>query len=656
MAVGEAHGLLPDPYVVLGQAAAATTTIKVGTAVAVPLRAPLLAASAMATLHALSGGRASFSLGRGDGAMKVLRRGPLKVAEFDAYVHDVQAYLQREDVELDEVVTSMSRIDDFDPSLALPPPTLNIAATGPRTIEVAARWADGISFSVGADVERLRNAIGLAHEACEKVGRDPASLTLGCYVQVAVTDDADASAREAIRGLVVTHARFSGFEARPVGDVEAADHERYRQAVETMEAVYRDHPRRRRAHRGRQAGRDRLLPTLGRRRRADRRVRDRRAGRLLRGAAAGDRRARDRADLHRHARGRRRPRRAERREDRARGPGGGAAMTALTGREVHLVAFPRGEVRESDFEVVEAPVGSVGPGQVLVRNTWTSVDPGLRLRLRERGPEGYFVAFPLRAPMDGIMTIGEVVESRADGFAEGDTVWHASGWRDYAVVTAGEEALRGLGTLRRLDVADTPPQSYLGLLGANGLTAYAGLLRVAGLREGDEVWVSAAAGSVGSIVAQLAKLRGHRVVGSAGSAEKVAYLLDELGLDAAFDYHDGPVAELLREAAPDGIDVYFDNVGGDHLEAAIGALRRGGRIAICGRSRSTTRPSLRRARATSSSSSPRTSRFAGSAARATATFSTRCSASSAPWCAAADCAGARPWSRASSTPPPLSRA
>ena len=248
----------------------------------------------------------------------------------------------------------MSRIDDFDPSLALPPPTLNIAATGPRTIEVAARWADGISFSVGADIERLRNAIGLAHEACAKVGRDPASLTLGCYVQVAVTDDADASAREAIRGLVVTHARFSGFEARPVGDVAAADHERYRKAVETMESVYRDHTRRRRAHRGRQAGRDRLLSALGRRRRADRRLRDRRAGRLLRGAAAGDRRARDRADLHRHPSGRRRPRRAERRADRARGPGGGSAMTALTGREVQLVAFPRGEVRESDFEVVEA--------------------------------------------------------------------------------------------------------------------------------------------------------------------------------------------------------------------------------------------------------------------------------------------------------------
>ena len=111
------------------------------------------------------------------------------------------------------------------------------------------------------------------------------------------------------------------------------------------------------------------------------------------------------------------------------------------------------------------------------------------------------------------------------------------------------------------------------MLGGNGLTAYAGLFRIAGLRDGDVVWVSAAAGAVGSLVAQMAKIRGHRVIGSAGSDEKVAYLLDELGLDAAFNYKSGPLPELLREAAPDGIDVYFDNVGGDHLEAALGALR-----------------------------------------------------------------------------------
>jgi 5,10-methylenetetrahydromethanopterin reductase len=238
LAVGEAHGLLPETYVVLGLAAAATATLKVGTAVAVPLRSPLLAASAMATLQAVSGGRASFSLGRGDGAMKVLRRGPLRVAEFEEYVRSLQAYLRREDVELDGVATSLARLDDLDPSLAFAPPPLNIAATGPKTIAIAARWADGVSFSVGADVERLRHAIASAHEVCGLAGRDPETLTLGCYVQVAVTDGEDDSAREAIRGLVVTHARFSGFEARPAGDVGGDDHARYRQAVATMESVY----------------------------------------------------------------------------------------------------------------------------------------------------------------------------------------------------------------------------------------------------------------------------------------------------------------------------------------------------------------------------------------------------------------------------------
>jgi NADPH-dependent curcumin reductase CurA len=254
----------------------------------------------------------------------------------------------------------------------------------------------------------------------------------------------------------------------------------------------------------------------------------------------------------------------------------------LNGRELQLVARPRGELRGQDFRVVEVPVREPAPGEVLVRNTWTSVDPGLSLRLAERGPAGYFPPFRLRAPLDGIMTVGEVIVSRADGFAAGDTVWHGSGWRDYAVVAAGARALGGLGTLTRLDTRLAPAQRYLGPLGGMGLTAYAGLFDVAGLRDGDVVWVSAAAGAVGSLAAQFAKLRGHRVIGSAGSDEKVSYLLDELGLDAAFNRRAGPVAELLREAAPDGIDVYFDCVGGDHLEAALGALRRGGRVTLCG--------------------------------------------------------------------------
>jgi NADPH-dependent curcumin reductase CurA len=254
----------------------------------------------------------------------------------------------------------------------------------------------------------------------------------------------------------------------------------------------------------------------------------------------------------------------------------------MIGREVQLVSYPRGEVRPSDFRIVEAEVREPGPREVLVRNTWTSVDAALRLRLRDKAPSGYFAAFPLEAAMDGIHTVGEVVESNADGFGAGDTVWHASGWRDYAVVEAGIPALGGVATLARLDLDVAPPQAYLGVLGGNGLTAYAGLFHIAGLRDGDVVWVSAAAGAVGSLVAQMAKLRGNRVIGSAGSDAKVAYLLDDVGVDAAFNYRSGPLPELLREAAPDGIDVYFDNVGGDHLEAAIGTLRRHGRVAICG--------------------------------------------------------------------------
>jgi len=254
----------------------------------------------------------------------------------------------------------------------------------------------------------------------------------------------------------------------------------------------------------------------------------------------------------------------------------------MTGREVQLVTYPRGEVRPSDFRVVEVEVREPGPGEVLVRNTWTSVDAALRLRLRDKAPAGYFAAFPLEAPMDGIFTVGEIVESRADGFEPGDTVWHAAGWRDYAVVEAGMPALGGVATLTKLDLEVAPAQAYLGVLGGNGLTAYAGLFRIAALREGDVVWVSAAAGAVGSLVGQMAKIRGHRVIGSAGSDEKVAYLLGELGLDDAFNYRSGPLPELLRAAAPDGIDVYFDNVGGGHLEAALDALRDSGRVAVCG--------------------------------------------------------------------------
>jgi NADPH-dependent curcumin reductase CurA len=170
--------------------------------------------------------------------------------------------------------------------------------------------------------------------------------------------------------------------------------------------------------------------------------------------------------------------------------------------------------------------------------------------------------------------VGAVVASRAEGLAPGDTVVHWQGWRDLAVL-GGREA-------RRVDIALAPAQAYIGVLGMSGLTAYVGLLDIAGLRDGDIVFVSAAAGMVGSLAGQIARLRGHRTIGSAGTDAKVAHLRDDLGFDAAFNYRSGDVADLLREAAPDGIDVYFDNVGGAHLEAAIDVLREHGRVAMCG--------------------------------------------------------------------------
>jgi NADPH-dependent curcumin reductase CurA len=255
---------------------------------------------------------------------------------------------------------------------------------------------------------------------------------------------------------------------------------------------------------------------------------------------------------------------------------------AQRARQVRLVRYPAGQVTPDDFETVEVDVPPLQDGQVLVRNSFTSVDPGMRLRLRESGPAGYFNAFPLNAPMDDIWAVGEVLESRARGFAAGDQVWHAKGWRDLAVMRADEPQLAGIATLARIDTSLAPAEAYLGPLGAMGVTAYAGMIDAAELREGDVVWVSAAAGAVGSLACQIAKLRGHHTIGSAGSDEKVRFLLDELGLDAAFNYRSGPVLDQLREAAPDGIDVYFDNVGGDHLEAALACLRKWGRAALCG--------------------------------------------------------------------------
>ncbi|BAC73488.1 NADP-dependent oxidoreductase [Streptomyces avermitilis] len=241
-------------------------------------------------------------------------------------------------------------------------------------------------------------------------------------------------------------------------------------------------------------------------------------------------------------------------------------------REWHLASRPVGWPKPEDFALVEAEVQQPGEGQVLVRNKFVSVDPYMRGRMS--AAKSYVAPFELNQPMQG-GAVGEVVVSNAEGIEAGDHVLHFLGWREYAVVDAKQAV--------KVDPEAAPLSAYLGVLGMTGLTAYAGLLRTASFKEGDSVFVSGAAGAVGSQVGQIAKLKGaSRVIGSAGSDDKVKLLVEEYGFDAAFNYKSGPVNEQLREAAPDGVDVYFDNVGGDHLEAAIGQLNRDGRIAVCG--------------------------------------------------------------------------
>jgi NADPH-dependent curcumin reductase CurA len=241
-------------------------------------------------------------------------------------------------------------------------------------------------------------------------------------------------------------------------------------------------------------------------------------------------------------------------------------------REWHLLSRPVGWPKPEDFALVEAEMPQPGEGQVLVRNKYVSVDPYMRGRMS--AAKSYVAPYGLNEPMQG-GAVGEVVASAAEGIEAGDHLLHFLGWREYAVVDAKQAV--------KVDPEAAPLSTYLGVLGMTGLTAYAGLLRTAAFKEGDSVFVSGAAGAVGSQVGQIAKLKGaSRVIGSAGSDEKVKLLVEEYGFDAAFNYKNGPVSRQLREAAPDGVDVYFDNVGGDHLEAAIGSLNRNGRVTVCG--------------------------------------------------------------------------
>jgi len=240
-------------------------------------------------------------------------------------------------------------------------------------------------------------------------------------------------------------------------------------------------------------------------------------------------------------------------------------------RSVILKERPQGVPKSTDFEVVETPLAEPNDGEIQVTNLCMSVDPYMRGRMVDR--KSYVPPFQIGEVLTG-GAIGRVVKSKHVDFSEGDHVSSSLGWRE--AFTAGIDGIEKLGTI----VAE--PSAYLGAIGMPGMTAYAGLLEVGALSEGETVFVSGAAGAVGSIVGQIAKLKGCRVLGSAGSQEKVDLLTGELGFDYAFNYKDGHILQHLREGAPDGLDIYFDNVGAEHLQAAIMHMRPFGRIPLCG--------------------------------------------------------------------------
>ncbi|AMM31062.1 NADP-dependent oxidoreductase [Sinomonas atrocyanea] len=248
-------------------------------------------------------------------------------------------------------------------------------------------------------------------------------------------------------------------------------------------------------------------------------------------------------------------------------------MSQTSSTQIQLVRRPSGWPTHEDFRTVTVPYGDLEPGQVRVRNEFVSVDPYMRGRMNDS--RSYVAPYALGETITG-GAVGRVVESAADEVPVGAVVLHQHGWTDVIQADAG--------TFRVLaDVPGVPLSVRLHILGMTGMTAYVGLTEIAGLKAGDTVFVSGAAGAVGTAAGQIAKLLGaKRVIGSAGSAEKVALLTEKYGYDAAFNYKDGDVRGQLAAAAPEGIDVFFDNVGGEHLEAALEAFNDGGRAALCG--------------------------------------------------------------------------
>ena len=246
------------------------------------------------------------------------------------------------------------------------------------------------------------------------------------------------------------------------------------------------------------------------------------------------------------------------------------SLSTVSSREIRLASRPTGIPTAANFTLARVELEPLQDLQVLVRNLYMSVDPYMRGRMNEG--ESYVPPFELGKVLSG-GAVGEVIESRSEKFKRGDVVTSNFGWREYFIAAPKE--------LHPVSREIQPLSIYLGALGMPGMTAWAGL-NLVNVKAGDFVFISGAAGAVGHVAGQLAKLRDCRVIGSAGSAEKVKFLLDECGFDGAINYKTGPVLEQLNLAAPDGIDVYFDNVGGTTLEAALSALRVHGRIVACG--------------------------------------------------------------------------
>jgi hypothetical protein len=245
-------------------------------------------------------------------------------------------------------------------------------------------------------------------------------------------------------------------------------------------------------------------------------------------------------------------------------------MQNIKSREVSLTSRPTGLPTAANFAVEQTTLEAPKDQEVLVRNLFMSVDPYMRGRMN--AGKSYVPPFELGKVMSG-GAVGEVLESRAKEFKPGDTVTSSFGWREYFVASAKD--------LHAVSRDFQPLSVYLGALGMTGMTAWAGL-NLVNVKAGDVIFISGAAGAVGSIAGQLAKLRGCTVIGSAGSDEKAKFLRNECHFDTAFNYHNAPIGEQLAIAAPDGMDVYFDNVGGEALEAALSALRVHGRIIACG--------------------------------------------------------------------------